>query len=273
MHFLHEAASYLEQPRFLIRAANLMGKPAERILRALPARAQSLVGSATKAALEQSLEWAIRTLPAEESLSVSRRSWPSGPRFHTSMTATTGALGGMFGLWGAALEIPATTTLMLRSISQMAERNGCDPRDPSVRLQCLSVLSFGSPKIEAMESAYFSARVGMVLAMRDAARYLAQEGTRDIGGAISQTAAPAIVRLINQIASRFEIVISQKLAVQAIPIAGAVMGSLINIEFTNHFNRVAEFHFGIVRLERCYGREAVQAAYQQALDRFRRPVA
>jgi hypothetical protein len=49
------------------------------------------------------------------------------------------------------------------------------------------------------------------------------------------------------------------------------MGSLINAAFTDHFNRVAEFHFGIVRLERQHGREIVQEAYRQATLRNNEP--
>ena len=80
----------------------------------------------------------------------------------------------------------------------------------------------------------------------------------------------SLVQFLNRIAARFQIVISDKLAAEAVPVAGAVTGSLINAAFTDHFNRVAEFHFGILRLEREHGAEMVQAAYRQAVERARR---
>jgi len=76
--------------------------------------------------------------------------------------------------------------------------------------------------------------------------------------------------LINRIAAKFQIEVTEKLAAQAIPIVGAATGSLINAAFTDHFNRVAKFHFGIVRLERIHGREAVQVAYREACVRAKR---
>lgn len=267
--FLQQAVDYLERPSFLIKAANLIGRPAEVILEALPARAQKIIGEATAGALRSALETAVRSLPRSTALTVAAQD--GGPvrssasrHLHTAMTATTGALGGMFGLAGIAIEVPATTTLMLRSIAAIAAENGADLADPEVRLQCLSVFSFGSPSLEKMESAYFSGRVGLALAVRDAAAFLAAHTGRELTEAISKGTAPVLVRLLNQIASRFQLVVSQKFALQAVPIAGAATGALINAAFTDHFNNVARFHFGIVRLERIYGKKTVEAAYDEA---------
>ncbi len=260
--FVREAARYLEEPGFLLRVANLVGKPAEGMLHALPPRARQLVGDATQSALQRALGWATRSLPAESTAA----RWPwgrlvGGHRFHLALTATTGAVGGLFGLAGAALEIPATTTLMLRSIAEIARENGADLHDPEVRLQCLAVFSFGAPRLETMESAYFSARLAMAMAVRDAAQYIARHGAQQVG----HRAAPALVRLIQQIGARFQIVVTEKLAAQAVPVAGAAMGSLINAAFTDHFNRVASYHFGIVKLEKRYGAPRVRTAYLEAV--------
>jgi hypothetical protein len=267
LKFLNEAAAYLERPGFLMKVAALVGKPAEAILNRLPARAHTLVADATHSALERSLQWAVRSLPANDWLAT--HGWPlaGGPRFHTALSAATGAVGGLFGLAGAALEIPATTTVMLRSIAEIAARNGADLTRPETRLECLTVFSFGSPKLEAMESAYFSSRLGVAMAARDAARYVAQHAAEEIGTAVSRGTAPVLARFIQQIAARFEIVVTEKVAAQAVPVAGAAMGSLINAAFTDHFNRVARYHFGMLRLERQYGEELVRRAYQQAVER------
>ena len=78
-----------------------------------------------------------------------------------------------------------------------------------------------------------------------------------------------LVQLIKKIAARFEVTVTEKFAALAVPVVGAVAGALINSAFTGHFNRVAEFHFGIVRLERQYGRDVVQAAYREAVEKAR----
>lgn len=267
--FLEDAVDYLERPSFLTRAANLIGRPAEAILDALPTKAQKMIGEATAAALRTALDTAVRSLPQTPAASTDARTAIAlrvarSRHLHTAMTATTGALGGMFGLAGVAVELPATTTLMLRSIAAIAADTGADLNDPEVRLQCLSVFSYGSPSLEQMESAYFSGRLGMALAVRDAATFLAAHSGRELAEAISKGSAPVLVRLINQIASRFQVVVSQKFALQAVPLAGAATGALINAAFTDHFNTIARFHFGIVRLERLYGKQAVQTAYDEA---------
>ena len=264
LRFLQEAADYLEHPSFLLRVANLLGKPAEALLEALPEKAQSLVNDTTSTALHSALDWAVRSLPRTRRLEAPEPKGRGrmGRHLHTAAAATTGAVGGFFGLAGLAVEVPATTTIMLRSIAEIAAETGADLSDPDVQLQCLSVFSFGSPSLEKMESAYISGRLGMAMAVKDAAAFVARHTAREVSDAVAKGTGPVIVRLINQIASRFQVVVSQKVAAQAIPVAGAAAGALINAAFTDHFNTVARYHFGIVRLEKMYGKEVVQAAYQ-----------
>jgi hypothetical protein len=223
----------------------------------------------TQSALERALKIAVRTLDGRRWPLVGRWRPSAGPKLHVALTAITGGAAGMFGWSGAAIEIPVTTTLMLRSIAQIAQQNGADLNDPETVLHCLAVFSYGPPnsgpavagRLEAMDSAFLSWRVAMASAVSEAAGYLAKHGA---AGAM-HSAAPALVRFLSRIAARFQIVISDKLAAEAVPVAGAVSGSLINAAFTDHFNRVARYHFGILRLERAHGAEVVQQAYRQAV--------
>jgi hypothetical protein len=75
--------------------------------------------------------------------------------------------------------------------------------------------------------------------------------------------APVLVRLIAQIASRFGVVVTQKLAAQAVPFIGAVGGAAVNYAFIDHFQEVARAHFIVRRLERRYGKDTVRAAYDR----------
>jgi hypothetical protein len=75
--------------------------------------------------------------------------------------------------------------------------------------------------------------------------------------------APAIVRLITAVASRFSVHVSEKVAAQAIPILGAVGGAVINTMFIDHFQRMARGHFIVRRLERIHGVEEVRRAYDE----------
>ena len=282
--FLDEAAAYLEGASFLIRIANLVGKPAEVVLSVLPKQAHALISQATHQGLEIALDAAVSSLANQEQTRMGRWASLAGPRTHTAMTALTGAAGGLLGLPGAAAEWPITMTLILRSIAQTAASNGFDLQDPEIKMQCLAVFSYGpSPHgtdgtndietggtLGAMESSYLTMRLTMAKEVEVAAKFIATHTAEGVARALKNGHAPALLSLINRIAAKFQIEVTEKLAAQAIPIVGAATGSLINAAFTDHFNRVAKFHFGIVRLERIHGREAVQVAYREACVRAKR---
>jgi hypothetical protein len=270
--FLAEAADYLENPRFLLRVANLVGKPAEALLARLPRSFQGTVADASQSALETALEWALRTIPNAARQAPFAKPPARGAakeRLHTALAATTGAVGGFFGLPGMSVEVPATTLVMLRSIAGIAAEEGFALDDPDTRLHCLAVLSFGAENLSAMDSTYLASRLGLALALRDAGKFLAAHGAAEVAQAISKGTAPVLVRLMNAIAARFQIVLTQKAAAQSVPVAGAATGALINAAFTDHFNRVARYHFGILRLENRYGKDAVQTAYARAAANHR----
>jgi hypothetical protein len=69
-----------------------------------------------------------------------------------------------------------------------------------------------------------------------------------------------------QIASRFGVVVTQKLAAQAVPIIGALGGAAVNYAFIDHFQEIARAHFTVRRLERRYGKDAVRTAYGELSD-------
>jgi hypothetical protein len=73
--------------------------------------------------------------------------------------------------------------------------------------------------------------------------------------------APIATRLVGEVAGRFGLVVSERLAASAVPILGALSGATINMVFMHHFERVATGHFTLRRFERQYGREAVGELY------------
>ncbi len=79
---------------------------------------------------------------------------------------------------------------------------------------------------------------------------------------LANESGPALMRFAAQVAARFGIVVSEKVAAQAVPILGAVGGAAVNTVFMNHFQSTAPPHFIIRRLERTYGAPAVRAAYE-----------
>lgn len=255
---LRLAVAALEGSTMAGRLSSIAGKPLEMIGRALPEGARGIVTSAVEAALRTAFRVALTTLPQEAPAKApglpGRR---AGGRMHTALAAASGALGGALGLVTLPLELPVSTTLVLRSIAEIARQEGEDLSDPEVALACLQVFALGS-HAEAdnyASSGYFAVRSALAKTVSDIGRLAAERSLTD-------GAAPALVRLMAQIAARFGIVVSQKVAAAAVPIVGAIGGAAVNVAFAEHFRAVARAHFTIRRLERAYGRVAVREAYE-----------
>jgi hypothetical protein len=246
---LRRAVHSLEVPGLAIQVANRIGKPIEGMMQYLPKGTSEVVENAVHKALERALEVAISSLGTVEVA--------QPDKFHKAMAGLTGGIGGFFGLGALAMELPVSTTIMLRSIAEIARREGEDLDDTEGRLACLEVFALGgrSSADDAAETAYFTTRAALAQAIREAAQFMASRG-------LSGHGAPVLIRLIGQIASRFGIVVSEKAALQAVPVFGAIGGSTVNLLFIDHFQNVARGHFTVRRLERKYGQEDVQKRYE-----------
>ncbi len=250
---LRRAKALLEHPGLAAKISSAIGSPIERGLARLPAQWQAGVHKATHAAMMKALDFAVTSLREKQAAG-------SRDALHKVAAAASGAAGGAFGLPALAWELPLSTTVMLRSIADIAAAEGEDPRAPETRLACLSVFALGSTRSEsdnAAESGYFAARAALASAVSEASKYVAQKGVAKAGG-------PALVRLVSLIGSRFGVVVSQKAAAQAVPLIGAAGGAIINTVFIGHFQDMARGHFIVRRLERTHGADTVREAYDGA---------
>jgi hypothetical protein len=177
---------------------------------------------------------------------------------HRWLSAGSGAIGGAVGLWSLPVEIPISTTLILRSIADIAREEGHDLERLDVRIACLEVFALGgaSTRDNAAESSYWLIRGSLSKAFADAATHLAQRG-------LAAEGAPPLVRLAATLASRFSINISAQAAAKAIPLVSAATGAAINLLFMQHFQDMARGHFIVKRLEAKYGSETIQAIYKE----------
>lgn len=248
---LRRAKLLLERTSLAVRISNLIGLPIERGIEMLPKRASAIVTSATRRALQTALRFALVTLDDEPGE-------PSADVFHKVLVTATGAGGGLFGMPALAVELPISTTIMLRSIADVARSEGERITTPDTRLACLQVFALGgrTKQDDAAESAYFAIRAALARGLADAAQLMAERG-------LAQESAPAIVRFIVQVAARYGIVVSEKTAAQALPLVGAAGGALVNALFMDHFQDVARGHFIVRRLERFHDPETVRRAYAE----------
>jgi len=248
---LRQAKQILENPSLAARITNVIGVPFEKGMEFLPQKLADVVSGATEKALQAAFKLALKTMDNQ----VGEQ---SDDILHKIVVVATGAGGGVFGLPALAIELPVSTTIMLRSIADIARSHGEDLRDVESKLACLEVFALGgrSPKDDASETGYFAVRAALAKTVSEAAQYIAERG-------LAKEGAPPLARLIIQIAERFGIQVSEKVATQAVPVIGAAGGALINFIFIDHFQNMARGHFTVRRLERKYGADIVKEEYKK----------
>jgi hypothetical protein len=163
--------------------------------------------------------------------------------------ATSGAIGGFAGLGGFLPDAAFTTLLIMRDIAAVARAEGEDLADPDARAACLEVFAFGSPEAGAdgdpVDGGYWSAR--FILQGRP------------------------LLMLFSEIGARYSLRMSEKLAVQAVPVLGALGGAVVNTIFLDYYHKLAQVHFTVRRLERFYGADLVRAQADEISAGLRLP--
>ena len=248
---LRQAVACLEGASFAQRLTDAIGRPVGMLGRTLPQPARRVIARVSETALRGALRLALRTLDLNA---------PAKPanRAHKFALAASGAVGGALGLAALPVELPISTTILLRSIAEIAREEGEDLTAPEAALACVEVFALGGQGNgeSAFESGYFAVRAALAKAVSDSARFVAAEG-------VAALPAPVIARLISQVAARFGIVVSEKLAAQAAPVLGAIGGAAVNAAFADHFQTLARGHFIVRRLERRHGASLIAFEYQR----------
>ncbi|KWF02547.1 EcsC family protein [Burkholderia pseudomultivorans] len=253
---LRRAKQVLESPSLTMKLTGVLGAPVEKMIARLPDFATGKINDATQLALRKCLNIALRTLgkpPAPDAE-------PDKPSnlLHKLAVATTGAAGGAFGFLALPVELPVTTTLIFRSVCDIARSEGEDLASVDTQLQCLAVLGMGGNPDKQEEDAdlgYFVLRGALAQAISKASSDITTKG-------IAAHSSAAVFKLVQAVASRFSVQVTEQMAAKSIPAIGAVLGATVNTLFIDHFQQMAHGHFTVRRLERKYGTVAVKAAYQ-----------
>lgn len=248
---LKVAKNLLENPGLAIKITNFIGEPIEKGIEKLPKNWKNKIGDITQKSLLKASEAAAFTMKKETGKK-------SSNLFHKIVVAASGAGGGFFGLPGLAIELPTSTTIMLRSIMDIARENGENIENIETKLACLEVFALGgkSDNDDEAESSYYAIKTLLAKSVTDAAKFIAEKG-------LIEESAPALVKLVSKIAERFGIQVGEKAAGQSIPIIGAAAGAIINTLFMDHFQDMAKGHFTVRKLEKKYNPETIKIAYEK----------
>ena len=246
---LGTAVHLLENPGLIAKVSDVVGTPIEYVLNKLPKGTGDKITRITHNSLMAAVNIAVKTMdPGDQGKPRSRS--------HLAIAGLAGGVGGAFGLVALPIELPITTTVIMRSIADIARSEGEDLSGVGSRLACLEVFAMGgaSDEDDAAESGYFAVRTALAQAVSEATKYVAKRVVLEDG-------APVIVRLLAQIATRFNTVVGEKIMAQGVPIVGALGGATINVLFIEHFQDMARGHFIVRRLERKYGEDEVRKTY------------
>ena len=256
---LQRAVALLEAPTLTAKMANLIGTPLEFAVNRLPQSVSRRIHGAVEAALFKSAQaalWSMDNTPGKT----------ASPRWHKLAAATSGALGGALGFTALFVELPVSTTIMMRSVADVARSEGFDLREMSTRHACLEVFALGgnSGLDDASETGYYITRGFTAEVMRHLSAELAGRAAGGGGvmiGLSPKEAGKWLAKIVEKVAARFGVVVTEKFAAQAVPIIGAVTGATLNTMFTDYYQDMARGHFIVRRLEKQYGYDTVRAAY------------
>lgn len=256
---LQRAVALLESPTLTAKMAGMVGAPLEFAVNKLPQVVSKRIHGAVEAALfkaAQAALWSMDNAPGKA----------ASTRWHKLAAATSGAVGGAFGFTALFVELPLSTTIMMRAVADVARSEGFDLREMSTRHACLEVFALGgnSSKDDASETGYYLTRGFTAEVMRHLSAELAGRAAGGGGmmiGLSPKEAGKWLAKIAEKVAARFGVVITEKFAAQAVPVIGAVTGATLNTMFTDYYQDMARGHFIVRRLERTYGFETVRAAY------------
>ncbi|WP_026914236.1 EcsC family protein [Christiangramia portivictoriae] len=246
---LKKAKDLLENPGLAAKITNYIGMPLEKGFELLPKNWNSKIVELTHKAITKSTDAALFTMknkPGEKSSNI----------WHKATVAISGGAGGFFGFAGLAVELPVSTTIMMRSIADIARSENQNLDNAETKLACVEVLALGgkSESDDGTESGYYITRALLAQQLTMAAEHIAKNG-------LTKEGAPALVKFFTTVASRFGIQVTEKAAAQAVPVIGAATGAALNLLFIDHFQDMARGHFIVKRLEKKYSPEFIEKEY------------
>src|SRR6201987_3410172 len=179
---LRQAIIHLEDQSFASQLADYAGRPIDRVMRLMPKAASRHINKAVENAVLNCLNVAITSIEPQSKEPPERRATPL-------LAGLGGGVSGFFGVAALPIELPLTTTLMLRSIAEIARHHGEDLSTLEARLACVEVLGLGAPRAAVgMELGYFATRALLGRLVGQASSSLIERG-------VAGASAPAVTGL------------------------------------------------------------------------------
>lgn len=219
----------------LLRITAEAGKRADQVIEWLPDNWEDKLQGVVDLALRQAYAIAFRSNRAKRGNAAiqNREGW------HRFATGVSGALGGAGGIATTLADLAVSTTLILRSVQQIAASYGEDLDDPAVRAQCIAVFGMGGPLSDddAADTGMWAGRIAL--------------------------SHQSVTGIIESVAPAFGKRIGEGLIARAGPVIGAATGAAINTAFTRYYQAMAHVHFRLRRIERKHDPQTVLACFER----------
>lgn len=271
---LKNSVDLLESPSLVIQMTNAISEFGEKYIPS--------VGDGVKDKIIGIAESALHKVFDAAQFTMEDKTQDSSPWLHKIAAAAAGGAGGLFGMAAILVELPVSTTIMMRSILDIARAEGFSISDPRTKQECIKVFGLEGNKSNSddnAESGYYTSRLALdeiiqwaaKAANKAAIKAAEQAGAKAINNAAAKAAVNgadkavgnSIIKLIQVVASRFGVTLSEQAAAKSIPIFGAVAGSVLNTMFIDYYQDMAKGHFTIIKLEEKYSKEIIQEEYNK----------
>lgn len=154
-----------------------------------------------------------------------------------AISASTGAAAGLGGAISMGADIPATMAIALRTIRDTGRAYGFAGEGPSeklFRLQILELAALDDPELRAERIAALEAGIG---------------ADGDLIHAGQEHITPVIDQAVERISRALAFATFRRRAGMLVPIAGSVVGGIVNSSFQNDVGKAARFAFLARRLK------------------------
>jgi hypothetical protein len=251
---LQHAVTLMNSPSLTSKLADMIGTPVEAVLGKLSKSNREKVGQVVTNALHKAADAALWTMEDKPGSSASTV-------MHKIGAAASGALGGFFGFSTVLIEVPFAITIMMRAVADVARSEGFSLADFQTRAECVQIFGMESGSTATPGHQYYAMKemLKQIIGLT-ATEITANISAKSFNGVTAQETASLLAKLIEAVAARFGVVITEKVAAQIVPVVGAVAGATINALFTDHYQDMAKAFFTIKRLEKKYGEEQVKVA-------------
>lgn len=298
---LTEVAAHQVNPGFLRDALALAGKPLEKAMKLISLsplkslnKARELVQAGIRKGLELSFDAALKLAPEEKVMVRARAlglnaSEPDAlreapldrldaladsfeKRAMMSLAAEGAALGAattlVTGIPFAQILIPsliaadvaASMTLLSRHAAMIGTCYGHSPRNAVTRIHLLAAMA---PTDDSPDEGYLTVKTAVAQSIREAGGFLAKYEGQVLHHALLEKEAPQIIKLMNTVAERLGLVLTEKQFGMLVPVAGAALNGGLNVAFHKMGHRSAKDYFRVLTLESRFGDDIVRDALTQ----------